>query len=286
MKKVWLIFFLFCFAMTTVAQDSQIKAGFILVKAKQASFKNTDAIEKIFIESSSKYKTRKTLLKPGIIPYFDYKTELWVQKPDGIKLKTLTDYSQGSFELTERVAFEQKVGLSIKLKNPGADDFIPIYLQEPGDPKRNEEIRLNKVKYETFCLSFPIYLFPSQDLTFEYLGVAKSGEQKADVLSTSIAETYQIKLFFDQQTHQLLLMSAKFTDPKTEEEIEHKYFFSDYREKNGINFAHKIIIHENGEIVEEREIKRIEINPKLKANFFNVPKAEQPPMPPNLKKNN
>jgi hypothetical protein len=67
-------------------------------------------------------------------------------------------------------------------------------------------------------------------------------------------------------------MSASFADPKTGEEVEHKYFFSDYKEENGVNFAHKIIIHENGEIIEERDIKAIELNPKVEPNFFAMTK--------------
>ena len=141
-------------------------------------------------------------------------------------------------------------------------------MQEPGDVKRNEEISLQKAKYEAFSFSFPVLLFFNEDLNFEYSGVAKSGDQTADVLETSTAEGYKVKLFFDQETRLLLLMTAGFVEPKTGEQIEHKYFFSDYKEENGVNFAHKVIVHENGEIIEERDVKAIELNSKLESNFF------------------
>ena len=102
--------------------------------------------------------------------------------------------------------------------------------------------------------------------------MAKADDQSADILVTSIENNYRIKLYFDQKTHQLLLMSIKFTEPKTNEDIEQKYFFSDYKEVNGLSFAHKVIIHENGEIVEERDIKTIEINPKVESDFFEIKK--------------
>lgn len=272
MKKIWILSILGCLSLSVFAQDSKIKAGFVLMKAKQSSFKNLDSIEKIFIESDSKYKTRTALLKKGYISSFEYKTELWLQSPTLVKLKTLTDYSGGSFELRERTNIDEKLGLSIKVKYPGGDRFIPFGLQIPGNQKRNEEIQLNEVKYESFCLSFPIYLFPNQNLKFDYLGLAKSDEQMADVIATTIADTYKINMFFDQKTHRLLLMNAKFIDPKSAEEIEHKYFFSDYKESNGVTFAHKVVIHENGEIIEERIIKQIKLNPQLDADFFKLTK--------------
>jgi len=268
MKWIWIVTIIVCCCVLGFAQDNKIKAGFILFKAKQESHKNTGSIDRIFVESASRYNVRKEKLKPGIIPSYEYKTELWVQKPNRIKLKTLTNYPGGSSQLTEKTIFEQTAKTSTMVKNPSDNGFSPFILQERGDPKRNEEILLQKVKYEAFSLSFPIFLFSDENLSFEYLGVAKSGEQNADILATSIADNYKIKLFFDQKTRQLLLMSTRFVEPKTGEEIEHKYFFSEYKEENGINFAHKVIIHENGEIIEERDIKRIELNPKLESNFF------------------
>lgn len=272
MKKIWIGIIIAWFCVSGFAQDSKIKAGFILNKANQELRKNNDLIQRIFIESSSRYTVRKEKLKPGIIPSYEYVTKLWIEKPNQIKSETLTNYPNGAFQLTEKTASGQSAQTSIKAKNPGDKGFSPLFLREPGDPKRNKEILLNTLKYDAFCLSFPLSLFPSENLNFEYSGVAKSGDQTADVLETSVADTYKIKLFFDQKTSQLLLMSAKFNEPKTGEEIERKYFFSDYKVENGINFAHKVIIHENGEIIEERDIKKVELNPKLESKFFEVKK--------------
>jgi hypothetical protein len=272
MKMIWLSITIACCCVLGFAQDNKIKAGFILHKAKQESFKNTDSIDRIFVESASRYTVRKAKLKPGIIPSYEYRTKLWMQKPNGIKLKTLTNYPGGDSQLTEDTIFGQAIQKSIKVKGPSDNGFSPVLLQERGDAKRNEQILLQKTKYEAFSRSFPVLLFSNEELSFEYSGVAKSGNQNADVLATSIADIYKIKLFFDQKTHQLLLMSASFADPKTGEEVEHKYFFSDYKEENGVNFAHKIIIHENGEIIEERDIKAIELNPKVEPNFFAMTK--------------
>ena len=71
--------------------------------------------------------------------------------------------------------------------------------QERGDPKQNEQILLGKCKYEAFCLVFPVFLSSGEKLNFDYLGIAKSGVQSADVLATAFLENYKIKPHFDQK---------------------------------------------------------------------------------------
>lgn len=272
MKGLWIAVIVACCSFIGLAQNNEKKVTDVLNKSKLQSFKNTNPIERIFIEASSRYSVRKEKLKPGIIPSYEYGTKLWLQTPNAIKLKNLTEYPEGSFQLTEKLAFDDQIKNSIKIKGINETGFVPIMLAERGDPKKNEQILLEKTKYEAFCLSFPVLLSSNENLSFEYVGVVTSGDRKADVLATSFIDNYKIRLYFDQITHQLLLMSVKFIEPKTSEEITQKHFFSDYKEVNGINFAHKIIIHENGEIIEERDIKVIEINPKLEPNFFEVKK--------------
>ena len=98
-------------------------------------------------------------------------------------------------------------------------------LAERGNPQKNEQILLEKTKYEAFCLSFPVLLSSNENLSFEYVGVVTSDDKrKADVLATSFVDNYKIRLYFDQKTHQLLLMNVKFIEPKTSEEITQKYF--------------------------------------------------------------
>lgn len=274
MRCVWIGIIINCFCVFGFAQDQdkESKADFILLKAKQASNKSADQIESVFIEVSSRHRTRKAKQAEGGVPSYELATKLWFQKPNRINIKTLYNYPNGQSQLTEIMVFEQAVTNSSKIKLPDDPGFIPIFIQEKGDPKRNEEILLQKTKYEAFGLGFPIFFYSSEDLKFVYLGVAKSGEQSADVVGTTIDNNYKIKLFFDQKTSQLLLIDAEFVDAKSGERLEQKYFFSEYKQENGISFAHKVVIHENGEIVEERVIKKIELNPKLEADFFEVKK--------------
>lgn len=268
MKKVWIGIFIALCCGLGFAQDSKSKADFILTKAKKNSVKKVGPIDGVFIESASKFSVRKEKIKPGIISSYDYGTKLWVQNSYSIKLKKMITYPGNSLQITENTVSDQAVQTNTKVKGPDDSGFFPVMVREKGDPKQNERNLLQKTKYEAFSLSFPIYFFSGEDLSFDYVGVAKSSTQNADVLATSIGENYKINLFFDQKTNLLLMMSAKFIDPKSGEATEHKYFFSDYKEENGINFPHKIVIQENGEVIEERDIKKIELNPKIESDFF------------------
>ena len=254
------------------AQGGKTKADEILKEVREAAFKKNDALSIGYLEAATTLNVRKSKISSGVIPSFEFKSKLWQQRNDGIRIRKLITYPGNSLELSEKIFFAQKLKTSIKIKSPTDAGFVAAGFTEPGDAKQNEENAIKKLRYEAFCLGFPVFLFSSENLVFDYVGVAKSGEQKTDVISTSLADIYKIRLFFDQKTHQLLLMTANFTDPKTKEEIEHKYFFSDYEQVNGVTCAHKIIMHENGEIVEERDIKQIELNPKVETDFFNTTK--------------
>lgn len=274
MRWIWvgILVISFCIVGSAQEQDKKASADSILLRAKQASNKSRDQIDGIFIESFSRYVSRKEKVAKGNVPSFEFGKKLWVRRLDRVKIKTLITYPDGQLELQELTILDKVAAKSSKIKLRGEPGFSAISITEKGDPKRNEEILLQKTTYEAFGIGFPVFFYSGAELDFVYLGVAKAGEQRADVLGTALAGDYKIKLFFEQGTSQLLMMIADFVDAKTEESIEHKYFFSDYREESGINFAHKIVVHENGEIVEERSIKKIELNPKLEADFFDVKK--------------
>lgn len=272
MKVFCIALIITCFNLAGLAQDSKNKALEIINKSKIQAFKNTNSIEKMFVEASSRFSVRKDKLKPGIVPSYEYGTKLWIQTPNAIRLKTLIKYPDLSAQFNEKLLFDNQIKNSIKVKSPSDSGFVSIMFQERGDPKQNEQILLQKTKYEAFCLIFPIFLSSGEKLSFDYLGIAKAGDQSADVLATTFTENYKIKLYFDQKTHQLLLMNVKFVEPKTSEKTNQDYFFSDYKEENNVSFAHKVIIHENGEIIEERDIKAIQVNPKLETDFFEIKK--------------
>ncbi len=84
---------------------------------------------------------------------------------------------------------------------------------------------------------------------FIYFGKAQSGDTTANILEylpTPKEEQRfqkektksQIRLFFDEETNRLLMITSEVSNPRSE--VKSKYFFSDYQKKAGLLFAKKI----------------------------------------------
>jgi hypothetical protein len=133
-----------------------------------------------------------------------------------------------------------------------------------------KESQIKEFKWRTWTLIFPITLdvwyYP---FDFKFIAVAESKDGKAEVLEAVSASKTVYRLFFDQTSHLLLMMTRSF---QTSDgiKVEEKYFFSDYKETNGLIIAHKIEYQQNNELIETRTIKSIKINPELKSEMFNV----------------
>lgn len=141
-------------------------------------------------------------------------------------------------------------------------------------PKRenDQQKKIATHKDYAFTILFPVIFDASWHPVsgFKYVGVAESNGTKADVVETTSPTATVYRLFFDQQTHLLLLMSEKWVGGASRKEHERKYFFSDYRKEDGLLAAHKIVVEENGEVVEERVVKRLQVNPPFGEDFFAV----------------
>lgn len=130
---------------------------------------------------------------------------------------------------------------------------------------------ISDLKRQTFLLVFPITLDAAWyiPLEFSYVGIAESKDGKAEVIEAVSSGKVKYRLFFDAETHLLLLMTQSWTN-KDNKQKENKYFFSNYQEKDGLLIATKIITENDGEVVEEKEIKDLKVNPKFKSDFFEV----------------
>ncbi len=139
-------------------------------------------------------------------------------------------------------------------------------------------------------------------LEFTYAGEAKTADGKtADVLDATGPNNFTTRLFFDPQTHQLLMMSYKSRPmgrgpqgpgqgggqggqgnrpPDGNQgrglgnapETETRWYLTEYRNESGLNLPHRIVkstIGENGpQPFGEVEIKKVKINPSLKPEKF------------------
>ncbi len=279
MKKqiLFLVTILSFLCLSVKAQESEAKAKSIIEKARSAVLKQPANVKNIYTEFDSNFSVPRQKNKfIGLIEGYTYtsKSKLWLEFPDKVKYKSLSDNRSNKQQgLTEQTFNGSRLSERNGVKFDDSAGFSEI----ESIPNPNSEIagkvekqRIPKFKYKVFSNSFQFILNFGDDSKFNWVGVAKASEQKADVIETALSDTYKIKLFFDQNSHLLLMTTVKFYDEVQEKDFEQKFFYSDYKEENGLLYAHKIIVQENGEVVEERAIKILNLNLELKPNFFDL----------------
>lgn len=150
-------------------------------------------------------------------------------------------------------------------------DFVEGEKVKVPIPTTPKEKSIFYLKDGIFPKLFPITLDSWYlPLDFYYIGVAESNDGRANIIEAVVNNQTIYRLFFDEKTNLLLLVVQTLTDDKNNK-TERKYFYSDYKEMDGLLIAAKIkaeITQSNGKIIEVREIKILKINPDFKSNFF------------------
>jgi hypothetical protein len=269
MKKNIYIFILLLFCCHTLnAQDSVSKAGEVIKKAEAVTFKRKAEVKGYYLEYSGKYRSSSERKSKGYVD-FTYQAKLWFEYAPNIKYNRFASYPGNQQEILEDVFSNGEFSESNKIKS-GDSGYTDMSFVPNGDAQKIKEQNIAKLKYITFTSVFPMFFKFEDDLKFNYLGTAKSNDQTANVVGTNLANRYEIKMFIDTKTNLPLMLIAKYYDDILKKDIEQKFFYSDFKEENGLFFAHKIITQENNEVVEEKEIKLVTLNPQLKTNFFEV----------------
>ena len=135
-----------------------------------------------------------------------------------------------------------------------------------------------EAKKQVFLEVFPILLEATDyaSLEFSYIGKAEANSEKADVLEASLPDESKIRLFFDEKSH-LLKMLTNIGKTRFGAEYEEKRFFSDYKEKEGFMVANKINVEKTSltkagkfEENDELTIKSAKFNPDFRPSFFEM----------------
>lgn len=262
---------LFCglFSIALVAQNTTDRAKKILSDASRTAMLGDSVGRLSSVEFSAKHRATKKMAATGhyILQYSTSRT-IWFADSNKFRLEKLYKYQNGGQNRHNYVFRKGVLESKHEYKQNGTAQFIEMKVKPGGDPKLAAQHDIGNLKYEVFGLYFPIFYQFDDKMKFKFVGVARSGYDKANVLESKFDERILIRLFFDQKKYHLLLMIAKFREPITNESKEQKFFFSEYKNQNGINFAHKVIIQENGEVVEERIIERLNINPEVEPASF------------------
>ena len=137
----------------------------------------------------------------------------------------------------------------------------------------SKEDNLKTVKDAAFECLFPVSFQTSwfYPFDFSYVGVAESKDGRANVIEATSSNKRTYRLLFDEKTNLLLLMIKTWTNTENQPR-ERKYFYSDYKEIDGLYVATTIKVEDNGKLAEVRAIKSLKVNPTFKANYFEIKK--------------
>lgn len=252
---------------SSATEASNLKAQAILNQSRKAiSLKrNISEISEIAItiNSAGQFDTN------GKKAQFTTETELGVELPNKIKKKEFIDYQTNQ---TNEHSVLNGEAFSKKLDAISNGRVMNINLQSNQNKETQKQNNISQLKSQVFTSIFPIILNTSfyEPLEFNYIGIAESKDGKADVIETTAASGTKYQLFFDQQTNLLLMMTQSWTGKTSGKKYEKKYFYSDYREVDGLNAPHKIVVQQDGAVIEESQLKTLKVNPKFTADFFEV----------------
>jgi hypothetical protein len=175
-----------------------------------------------------------------------------------------------------------------------------IIMRRPGgNSPQGQAMQANAIRAELTRIAIGWLLSSSSSfpVEFSYAGEAEAPDGKADALDVKGPNGFSARLFLDRETHRPLMLTYKgkrimmrtFTGPprsKEEKEeidkeskageaaaanqpdVEYQIRFSEHREVDGISLPHRLTRAIDGEVNEEWEISKFQINPSLKAEKF------------------
>lgn len=226
----------------------------IIEKSRNAISKAVDVskIDKFYVEMSS-IKAAGNADKNS---QSSQETKLSVDFPNEVLLDVYIDFSTNQFSRVEKL----RKGIYSENSQVIVDNK-PLYaaLNLPETPRNIKE---GNFKVKLFTMLFPMILTSPdyESLEFKFIGVAKSEEDDLDIIEVQMENETMIRLFFEKKSSLLKLMTEKWVDSRTKREFERKYYFSDYREREGILLANKVFIEIPNVVSEERTPTKLKIN--------------------------
>lgn len=213
--------------------------------------------------------------------------------PDKV-LRVETMNMMGGMEITRLEALNGDKVWEDQQTSGGGGGMVMIRRGGRGtDPKVAEDM----IRSEALKTAFGFVLSTPSSLptTFTYSGEAESPDGKADVLDAKVPAGPALRLYFDQKSHRLLLLTYKGKKPRVithqgggppaegdlekrlkeaeaetakQPDVEYQTRFSDYKEVGGISLPHKISKGIDSETNEEITITKVKVNPAIKPEKF------------------
>jgi len=122
-----------------------------------------------------------------------------------------------------------------------------------------------------FAASFAPY-----PLTFKYLAEGDAPEGKADILDVAGPASFSARLVVQRDTHLPVMLMWQMPGPAPPGTppmpVEHRLYYGDFRDVNGVKWPFRLRHAVAGETIEETTFDRIRTNVKIDPKKFEVPK--------------
>jgi hypothetical protein len=108
--------------------------------------------------------------------------------------------------------------------------------------------------------------FPSYPLTFKYAAQGEAPEGTADILDAAGPADFQARFVVQRDTHRPVMLI--WQAPAHGKTVEHRIYYGDFRDVDGLKLPFRIRRAVAGETVEETTFDRIRINAKIDPRKF------------------
>lgn len=138
--------------------------------------------------------------------------------------------------------------------------------------ERARRMRTATVKQDFVRLTLGMFAtsFGSYPLTFTYAGVAEAPQGKAEVIDVKGPANFAIKLFINSKTR--LPIMVNWQVQAQDRVVEHRLYYADYRDVDGMQFPFQLRRAVAGVTMEETVFDRFRINAKIDPRKFEVRK--------------
>ena len=149
-------------------------------------------------------------------------------------------------------------------------DDIRRRASRPLDAKEKDRTlrrhRHDAARFAVALLGTTLRDYPMQ---FTYSGTEQAGSETYDVLETPAPEGVTLQLYVDAHTH---LPAMFVTTGMWETKVPVRWLLSDFKREDGLNWPRRIEQESDG-LVENLQVKRWKVNPKIDERKFAVPRG-------------
>lgn len=166
---------------------------------------------------------------------------------------------------------------------------VPLVRSAVLDPQREGELETRlRHEYLRYLIAWLITVPSSMQVEFTYAGEAQAPDGRAQVLDAKSSDGFKVRLFLDDKTHRLLMLSYRAPAPRqfnlgvgrtgniskgkdgpsASDDLDVQIRFSDYRSVDGILLPYRFTKTVNGTVNEELSILKFRINPVFKPGQF------------------